>query len=46
MFLKEFSRSWLVGEILFSISSPVTDKQIKIAAENTCYDAECQDDKW
>lgn len=46
MFLKEFSTSWLVGEMLFSIPSPVTEKQIKTAAESTCYDAECQDDKW
>lgn len=46
MFLKEFSTSWLVGEILFSISSPVTEKQMETAAENTCCDAECQNDKW
>lgn len=46
MFLKEFSTSWLVGKMLLSISSPVTEKQIKTAAENTCYDAECHNDKW
>lgn len=45
MSLEEFSRSWLVGETLLNISTSVTEKQIKIAAENTCYDTDCQSDK-
>lgn len=43
--LKEFSRSWLVGKTLFNVSSSMTQKQIKITAENTCYDTDCQSDK-
>lgn len=39
-----FSRGWLAGQTVFNISS-VIQKQIKITAENTCCDKNCQHDK-